>query len=86
MFLYLKLKYFNLQTKVEVFPKRNNFVLTENVFTQKTFAKRKCFRKESNIVFLFETFFIFCFKKNARNKTFFKVSRMGLGPPYFVPP
>ena len=43
----------------------------KKVFIQKTFPKRKCFRNESKIVLVFETFvLLFFFTENARNKDF----------------
>jgi len=44
-FLILKQKYFNLQTKVKVFPKRKSFFLKRKCFYLKNICEKKVFSK-----------------------------------------
>jgi len=70
--IFFKKKCFNLENicEMKVSSKQELFFFSENVFIWKTFAKRKCFRNESKIVLVCETFFCFLFfKKMPETKT-----------------
>jgi len=80
--IFFKTKIFSFKKHLRnesVFETRIIFFLMK-IFFWKTFAKRKCFRNESTIVLVCETFFCFLFfKKMPETKTFQDDAH---GPPY----